>query len=90
MADEVGGELGRNHRVDPLAIGLGEIHEPPGGRLCEELLLRIPLEGNRGRLRVVPLAPQFVHETLDVQLGAAAHEWHLCFADENPALHLTM
>ena len=90
MADEVGGELGRNHRVDPLAIGLGEIHEPPGGRLCEELLLRIPLEGNRGRLRVVPLAPQFVHETLDVQLGAAAHEWDLCFADKNPALHLAL
>ena len=90
MPDEVGGKFGRNHRIDPLSVGLGEIHEPPGGRLGEELLLRIPLEGNRGRLRLVPLAPQFVHETLDVQLGTAAHEWHLCFADENPALHLAL
>ena len=39
VADEIGRKLGRNHRVDALAVGLGQIDQPPGGGLREELAL---------------------------------------------------
>ena len=73
MAHEVGRKLGRDHRVDALAVRFGQIDHPPCGGLRQQLFLRIPLERHRHALGAVAAARQLVHEAAHEQLRAAAN-----------------
>ena len=77
MTDEIRRELRRDHGVDALAVRLGQIDEPPRGRLREQLLLRVPLERNRHPLGAIAVPAQFVDQPANVQLGAAVNEGDL-------------
>src|SRR5260370_40288765 len=84
VPDKVSGKLGRDDGIDRLPIGLREVDEPPGRRLREKLLLRVPLEGNCHTLGAVPAAPKFVDQSPDVEFRASVDERHLRFADDHP------
>ena len=88
MADEIGRELRRDDRIDPLAVRLGQIDQPPRGGLRQQLVFRIPLERNRHALGAVAAARQLVDQAAHVQLRAAVHERHLRLADEHGLRHV--
>ena len=83
MPDEVRRKLRRDDGIDPFTVGFGEIDEAPGRRLCDQLLLRIPLERERHAIGAVAVPPQLVDEVSDEQFGAAGDERDLRFADNH-------
>ena len=48
----------------------------------QQFVFRVPLEGHRHAIGLEAALAQFIDELLHQQLGAAAHERHLSFADE--------
>ena len=77
------GNFVRDHQVDRRAVALAEIEQAPRGRVGEDLVFRIPLEGHRHEVGRVPALAQPVHELAHVDLGAAADKRHLRFTDED-------
>ena len=85
MPRQIGGELGGDHQVDRPAVALGEIEQPPGRGVRQDLLLRVPLERQRHPVGVEAAGPQLVDQLPHQQLGAAADQRHLGLADEHGA-----
>ena len=56
VADDVRGELRRDHEVDPPAVRLLEVEQPPEERLGQHALARIPLERDADEVGVVAAA----------------------------------
>ena len=85
MAHAVGGELRRNDAVDGTAVALAELEEPPRGSVREELLARVPFERHADQLGFEPALPQLGGQLPNQRFGAASHEGHLRFADDDAA-----
>ena len=83
VADEVGRELRGDHEIDRPPVALAEIEQPPGRGVGQDLFLRIPLERHAHELGVVAARVQLAHQLTDVHLGAAVHERHLRFTDDD-------
>ena len=58
MPHEVGRELRRDDAVDRPAVRLAQVDAAPGGGVREDLLLRVPLEGQAHQLALVAARPQ--------------------------------
>jgi len=84
MAGEVGRKLRGDHHVDRPAVALAQIQQAPRGRVRQDLVLRIPLEGDADQLGEMAAVPQFAHELAHENLGAAVHERNLRFENEDP------
>ena len=80
---EVGRELRGDDEIDRAAVALAEIEQTPRGGVRQDFVLRIPLERQRHAIGGDAARAQLAHELLHEQLGAAAHERHLRFADED-------
>ena len=85
MAREVCGKSRRNQQINRLSVTLGQVEEPPRGRLRQEPGFRLRAERNRDSVDLMTLAPQLVNEAMDVQFGAAFDEWHLRVGDNDAA-----
>ena len=83
MAHEVGRKLRGDHQIDRLPVALAQIEQPPRRGVRQDLVLRIPLERHADELRLVPALAQLPHQLPHVHLGAAVHERHLGFADDD-------
>jgi hypothetical protein len=83
MADEIRRELGGDDEIDRAPVALAQIEEPPRGRVRQDLVLRVPLERHAHKLCLVTARGQLPHELADVHFGAAVHERHLRFADDD-------
>ena len=77
VADDVRRELRRDDEVDPPAVGLVEVEQPPEERLREHARARVPLERDRDEVGLVAARAQLVDELVGEDLGAAARERHL-------------
>ena len=82
MPGEIGRKLGRDHQVDGAAVALAEIEQPPRRRMRQDLVFRIPFEGQRHPIGGDAARAQLGDELLDEQLRAAAHERNLGLADQ--------
>ena len=69
------------------AVRLAEIEQAPRRGMREDLLFRIPLEGQRHAIGFVSAGPELRHEAADVDFGAPVHERHLHLAHDNRANH---
>ena len=83
MADEVGRELGADGQVDPGPVALAQVEEPPRRGVGQDLVLRVPLEGDADELRLVAVQPELPHQLPDVVLGAPLDERDLGFTDDD-------
>jgi hypothetical protein len=81
VADDVARELGRDHELDPPAVRLVEVEQPPEECLGEDAFARIPLEGNGDEVGVVPALGELGNEVVREDLDAPARERHLRAAD---------
>ncbi len=90
MAHAVRRELRRDDEVDPAAVRLRQVGEPPEERLREHALARIPLERHRDEVGLVAARAQLLDELVREDLGAAAVERHLRSADGDPHLRATI
>ena len=73
----------RDDEIDRAAVALAQIEQPPRRGVRQDLLLRIPLERHADELGLVAARAQLAHQLADVDLGAAVHERHLRFADDD-------
>jgi hypothetical protein len=80
---EIAGKLGADDQVDRPAVALGQVEQPPRGGVAQDLVLRIPLEGQRDAVGFEAARAQLVDELADQQLGSAPDERHLRFANED-------
>ena len=85
MPRKIGRELGRDHQVDGAAVALAEVQQPPRRRMRQDLVLRIPLEGQRHPIGGDAARAQLSDQLLDEQLRAAAHQRNLRLADQDGA-----
>jgi hypothetical protein len=83
VADDVGGELGRDHEVDRPPVGLLEVDEPPEERLGEHSRSGVPLERHGHERCFVAAGAQLVGELLREDLCATVRERHLGRADRD-------
>ena len=83
VANDVRGELRRDHEVDRAALHLVEVEQAPDERLRDDRARRIPLERHGHELGLVPARAELRDEVLDQELGAAAGERDLRMADED-------
>ena len=81
MADDVAGELGRDHELDPPAVRLVEVEQPPEERLGQHALARVPLERNGDEVGVVSALGELGDEVVREDLDAPSRERHLGAAD---------
>src|SRR4051812_11456874 len=83
MPHKVGRELRCDDQIDRAAICFAQVCEPPGSRVCKQLFVRIPLEGNADQLCLVTMPAQLLHQRAHVVLGSAPNERHLGLTDDN-------
>src|SRR4029450_12218525 len=81
VADAVRGKLGRDHELDPAAVRLVEVEQPPEERLGQYALTGIPLERDADEVGLVPALAELLDEVVGEDLDAAARERHLRSAD---------
>jgi hypothetical protein len=90
VTDDVGGELRRDHEVDPLPVGLFEVEQPPEERLGEHALAGVPLERDADEVGVVAAATELLDEVVGEDLDAAAGKWHLRPTDGDSHVRATI
>ena len=83
VAGEVAGKLRADHQVNRPPVAFGQIEHPPRRGVRQDLVFRVPLEGQGDAIGLEPARPQLVHQLADQQLGTASHERHLRLADKN-------
>src|SRR4029079_19430394 len=83
MADEVRRKFRPDRQVDGRTIALAQIEEAPGGGMREDLVLRIPLEGDAHQLGLVAMQAELPYQLADVVFGAPLDEGDLGFADDD-------
>ena len=83
VADEIRRELGPDGQVDAGAVALAEVEEPPRRGVGQDLVLRIPLEGDADQLGLVAVQAELPDQLPDVVFGAALDERHLGFTDDD-------
>jgi hypothetical protein len=84
MANDVRGELRRDHHVDPAPVDLLELDHPPQKGLREHGRARIPRERDRYEIRFVTARPQLGRQRVGEDLGAAVRKGDLWSADGDP------
>src|SRR4029079_14997234 len=70
MADEVLRKFRPDRQVDGRTIALAQIEEAPGGGMREDLVLRIPLEGDAHQLGLVAMQAELPYQLAGAGVGA--------------------
>jgi len=83
VADDVRGELRRDHEIDRPSVDLVQVEQPPLERVLEHTRARVPLERHGDEIRLVPALVQLERESLREDLGAAPRERHLRRGDDD-------
>ena len=81
MADDVRGELRRDHQVDAPAVRFLEVEQPPEERLRQDALAGIPLERHADEVGVVAAALELGDQVVGEDLDSAPGEGDLWTAD---------